>query len=161
MNAPVAWPGETKSLRGVVFGKLTVEAPGRVDDAGVRVTCRCACGRIAVRLVSELGNHSACRVCRKAKVAKPTKPPRVLSMTPSAMCDRRRTARRRRLNPTVRTCPNCGSTWCLVPGRAGRPPTYCSKRCQLEHKLPKARVYRCSICGNRGHNALRCTWRAS
>lgn len=64
-----AWEGEGEDLRGVTFGDLTVEAPATAGPAGVRVSTRCACGRVAVRYVADLasGRARACARCRPAE----------------------------------------------------------------------------------------------
>lgn len=61
----MTWTGPGEDLRGVVFGRMTVEAPAPMDGAHVRVTCRCACGRVAIRRVADLRAEASpgCRVC--------------------------------------------------------------------------------------------------
>lgn len=64
--------GELKALpiRGR-FGRLTVESTAPCGpDGSERVTCRCACGRLAVRSVTELraGDAIACARCQRAEI---------------------------------------------------------------------------------------------
>lgn len=46
--------------------------------------------------------------------------------------ERRRRHRRQREDPTIRTCPGCGATWCVVPGVQGRAPAHCSPECRVQ-----------------------------
>lgn len=128
MSAATAWPGETAELEGVSFGSLTVEAPMGVDARGVRVLCRCSCGRVAVRLVAELasGRALACRVCGAPK------PP-----------------------AEVRRCAVCTQPVERRRGARGPLPRTCSPACEERDRFLRG-TNRCGHCRGRGHYVSTC-----
>lgn len=152
---PDAWPGTTGELAGATFGRLTVEAPAPPDDEGnVRLLCRCACGRLAVRRVSDLreGRAAACRVCGPPASAEPRRrrprrlrDPEGWEREKRAARDRRR--QRREAEPTYREreaeyarryrdriripplCELCGHPCVRPPGKTG-PLRFCGAVCR-------------------------------
>lgn len=68
------WTGPGEDLRGWVFGRWVVTGPASADAGGVRVMCRCACGRIGGRYVADLmaGRTDRCRRCADSRSTKAT-----------------------------------------------------------------------------------------
>jgi hypothetical protein len=73
---------------------------------------------------------------------------------------RKRRERAYKANPVECVCRACGAVWCRVYPAKGPNPDFCGEACRqrLRHRerSKSKRVYKCSRCGEQGHNSRGC-----
>lgn len=149
------WPGE--NLTGLVFDRLTLEAPCRMDARGLVVTCRCSCGRIAIRRLADLraSVEAMCRVCADSPEQRRKRArERYVEIKDERNGRRRTRTRERREKATKCTIEGCEKP--LGPGRI----SYCEGHGAMpEHRrnalLGRKKKRRNVHAGDPGWEALR------